>query len=299
MAVLVAKRPGDRREEDPVEPVYGAVNLLGRGLLAALGVRVRAHGLGHVPTTGPVILASTHGSFLDFVVLERGALDRQRHIRFLTRHDAWAGPVVSFAMDRMRHIPVDRATPAAAALAARRMLGDGEAVGIFPEAGISHSYTVRGLMRGAAALARETGAPLVPVALWGAQRIASVSEPPRRPDLTRGRVVDVWFGEPAHVAPHADLASATRALGSTLTTMLEGLQRLPHHLPHRAEPSPWYPAHLGGDAPDLARARVLDHLPEGVVPATWGPWADSGVAEDPVCRMSGSHQPSGLLLVNP
>ncbi len=282
-----------------MEPVYGAANLLGRGLLAALGVRVRAHGLGHVPTTGPVILASTHGSFLDFVVLERGALDRHRHIRFLTRHDAWAGRVVSFAMDRMRHIPVDRAAPAAAALAARRMLSQGEAVGIFPEAGISHSYTVRGLMRGAAALARETGAPLVPVALWGAQRIASVGDPPRRPDLTRGRVVDVWFGEPSQVAPHADLTEATRVLGSTLTAMLEDLQCLPHHRPRRGEPSPWYPAHLGGLAPGLARARVLDRLPEGAVPASWGPWAGSGVGDDPVCRMAVRHQPSGLLLVDP
>ena len=48
---------------------------------------------------------------------------------------------------------------------------------MFPEAGISWSYAVRSLMRGPAALARETGAPLVPVALWGTQRIWSVGRP--------------------------------------------------------------------------------------------------------------------------
>ena len=62
-------------------------------------------------------------------------------------------------MDGMRHVPVDREAPAAAYLAARRLLREGEAVGIFPEAGISYSYAVRSLMRGPAALARETGAP--------------------------------------------------------------------------------------------------------------------------------------------
>ena len=63
----------------------------------------------------------------------------------------------------MQHIPVDRQAPAHAYLRARRMLREGEAVGGFPEAGISFSYTVRPLMRGLVALARETGAPVVPV----------------------------------------------------------------------------------------------------------------------------------------
>ena len=40
-------------------------------------------------------------------------------------------------------------------------------------------------MRGPAALARETGAPLVPMALWGTQRIASVARP--KPDGTKTR----------------------------------------------------------------------------------------------------------------
>ena len=74
----------------------------------------------------------------------------------------------------MRHIPVDRQAPAAAYLRARRLLAPGEAVGTFPEAGISYSFAVRPLMRGSAALARETGVPVVPVALWGTQRIYTV-----------------------------------------------------------------------------------------------------------------------------
>ena len=178
--------------------VYRATAVVGRGVLAALGVRVRVAGAGHLPRTGPVILAANHVSYPDFVLLERAAIERDRCVRFLCRYDAWHVPGVGWAMQRMGHVPVDRAAPAAAYLHSRRLLRAGEALGVFPEAGISWSYAVRPLMRGVAALARDTGAPVVPVALWGGQRIWSVGRTPSgrepRPSLRRGRLVDVRFG---------------------------------------------------------------------------------------------------------
>ncbi len=253
-----------------MEPYYSLVNLLGRGVLGALGVEVRGHGADNLPTSGAVLLAATHVSYPDFVMIEKVAVTRGRYVRFMTRYDAWV-PVVSHFLDRMRHVPVDREAPAGAYLEARRLLRDGEAVCSFPEAGISHSFTVRALMRGTAALARETRVPVVPVALWGSQRIASVGDPHPRPDLTRGRIVDVSFGSPMHAAPDADLADWTHALGERLTTMLEELQRLPHHRPRPGEYAPWYPAHLGGHAPDRQRASELDRLPLRAQPPSWGP----------------------------
>ncbi len=247
------------------------MNALGRGALAALGVEVRTHGLEHLPRTGPVLLASTHGSFTDFVVLEKAAIQRGRYVRFLTRYDAWVPPLVSRAMDAMQHVPVDRAAPAGAYLTARRLLLRGEALGVFPEAGISHAFTVRALMRGTAALARETGVPVLPVALWGGQRIWSVGDPKPAPDLTRGRVVDVRFGAPMHVSPGDDVSTCTAQLGQTLTDLLEHLQLLPEHRPRPGEYAEWYPAHLGGRAPGVERGRILDELPLNALPPTWGP----------------------------
>ncbi len=113
------------------------------------------------------MLAATHVSYPDFVFIEKAAVTRGRYVRFLTRHDVWDVPVVPWFMDRMRHIQVNRQAPAYTYLRARRELEAGEAVGAFPEAGISYSYTVRPLMRGVASLARETGAPIVPVADLG------------------------------------------------------------------------------------------------------------------------------------
>ena len=141
---------------------------------------------------------------------------------------------------------------------------------VFPEAGISWSYAVRSLMRGPAALARETGAPLVPVALWGTQRIWSVGRPvdgrKPRPSLRRHRPVDVAFGEPLTVPPDEDLVAATTRLGHALTGLVEGLQRHPDHVPAPGEHAPWYPAHLGGHAPDRAEALALDDVPRSAVP---------------------------------
>ncbi|MEP6813944.1 MAG: lysophospholipid acyltransferase family protein [Marmoricola sp.] len=260
------------------DTTYRLVNAVGRGALAALGVDIRPHGLEHLPRAGPVLLASTHGSFLDFVVLEKAAIEHGRYVRFMTRYDAWVPPVLSRVMDAMRHVPVDREAPAGAYLDARRLLRQGEAVGVFPEAGISHSFTVRALMRGTAALARETQVPVLPMAMWGAQRIATVGDPPPRPDLKRGRVVDVAFGEPRYVGSGKDLTRATAELGHRMTAMLEELQQLPHHRPRPGEYAAWYPAHLGGHAPTRTRALELETLPLGVLPPTWGPVTGSGVA---------------------
>ena len=92
------------------------------------------------PPTGPVVVAATHVAYPDFMTLAAAGRERGRFVRFLTRHDVWNVPVARRAMTGMRHVPVDREAPAAAYLHARRLLREGEAVGLFPEAGISHSY---------------------------------------------------------------------------------------------------------------------------------------------------------------
>jgi 1-acyl-sn-glycerol-3-phosphate acyltransferase len=259
------------------ELTYRVAVALGHAGLRALDLKVTGIGLENVPDSGPVLLAATHVSYPDFLFVQAAARPTGRHIRFMSRHDVWQVPGLSRPMDAMRHIPVDRQAPAGAYVKARRLLREGEAVLSFPEAGISYSYTVRSLMRGAAALAAETGAPIVPVAIWGSQRIYSVGVPEPPPDLTRGRRIDITFGEPVHVAPGADLVGVTTELGHTLTAMLERLQQMPEHRPRPGERATWYPAHLGGHAPTRLAARDLDVVPPSAVSPTWGPAASAGV----------------------
>lgn len=258
---------------------YRVVNAVGRLALRVLDVQVDWTGAEHVPDQGPVILAATHVSYPDFVFIERVAAERDRYVRFLTRHDAWV-PGLRWFLDAMGHVPVDRRAPAAAYLHARRLLRRGEAVGIFPEAGISYSYTVRSLMKGAASLARETGAPVVPVAIWGSQRIHSVGIPEPRPSLVRGRRVDLAFGPPLYAAPETDLVAWTTDLGHILTGMLEGLQQQAEHQPRPGEHARWHPAHLGGAAPTRFEARDHDVVPSSAVVPSWMSAAEKAHAAD-------------------
>lgn len=284
--------PGDPTTHDrgpvgrtPRDRTHRAVASLGSLALRLLDVDVQWSGIEHVPGNGPVIIASTHVSYVDFIFIQKALLRRGRRARFMCRHDVWETRGLARFMDAMGHIPVDRAAPAGAYLRARSALAADHAVGIFPEAGISYSLTVRPLMRGVASLARETGAPIVPVGIFGPQRIHGVwpldpdgAEPGL--DRTRGRRVDLRFGEPVHVPSEADLDAVTHDLGHRLTGLLEGLQRLPHHRPRPGEWAPWYPAHLGGHALTRAEAREWDLLPVGAVEPSWGPGVPAQDATD-------------------
>lgn len=253
----------------PPDRTYRLANRLGAALLRARRVETRWTGLQHLPTTGPVLLAANHVAYPDFIFIEQAARERGRMVRFMCRNQAWQVPLVNRALDAMGHIAVDRAGPAGAYLRARSLVRNGEAVGVFPEAGISRSFTVRALMRGAAALGRETGVPVVPVAIWGTQRLWPVGQ--SRPDLTPGRPIDLAFGEPRFVPAGADLTRWTIGLGTQLTEMLEQLQSLPRHQPRPGERAAWHPAHLGGRALDRAAAAELEDVPSSAVPPQWGP----------------------------
>jgi 1-acyl-sn-glycerol-3-phosphate acyltransferase len=243
-----------------VDPVYPAVIGATRLAFRALGLRIEVTGAHRVPRQGPVVLAPTHCSFLDFTLV--GLAARPRRVRFLARHevfDHWAsGPF----MRGMLHVPVDREAPAAAYLTARRLLDDSEALGVFPEAGISQAYDVRALMPGAVALAAATGAPLLPIAIWGPQRIATARRPT---DLTRGRPVSVAVGEPLWVPADVDVTEATVDLGVRLQSMLDALQLEPRHRPRPGEQAPWYPARHGGAAPTRVEAEPRESSPSTAI----------------------------------
>src|SRR3954471_15404912 len=110
-----------------------------------LGFRFDVRGAEHVPATGGAVICSNHVSYLDFTFLGLAALPQHRLVRFMAKasvfHHGFSGPF----MRAMHHIPVDRKAGAAAFESAVRALKDGEVVGVFPEATISTSFTVKDL----------------------------------------------------------------------------------------------------------------------------------------------------------
>src|SRR6187399_2333239 len=139
----------------PSEPIYSMAIVAGRGLFGLWGLKRRVTGAEQVPVTGGAVLAMTHFGYLEFALVEwQTWLHNRRRIRFMATKRAFDKPAVGWLLRGMHHISVDMKAGAAAFGNAVAALKSGELVGVFPEAGVSSSFTVRELKSGAARLAR-------------------------------------------------------------------------------------------------------------------------------------------------
>lgn len=222
-----------------------------RAFVRALGVDWRVEGLEHLPAEGPAIVASNHLSYLDFAFVMLSPPRPRREMRFLTRGDLFDGRFLGWFLRGVGQIPVDHhRDPLAAMRSAVECLQRGELVGIHPEGTIGPSFVPRArAATGAVRLAEATGAPIIPCAIWGAQRLFTKWRPVRLPP--RGVTVRVRYGEPWHPGS-GSAAARTAELMARISTLLEGLQR-EDDLPAGAW---WVPAHLGGSAPTPAEAEA-------------------------------------------
>src|SRR3954453_24124062 len=173
---------------DPRDRPYRFVIRLALIVFRLFGFRFEVRGSQHLPATGGAIISSNHVSYLDFTFLGLGALPQHRLVRFMAKASVFRHGVAGPVMRAMQHIPVERSAGAAAFESAVRALKDGQVVGVFPEATISRSFTVKELKAGAARMAIDAGVPIIPAAVWGGQRIATKG---RRVQLRRGVAVTV------------------------------------------------------------------------------------------------------------
>jgi 1-acyl-sn-glycerol-3-phosphate acyltransferase len=232
---------------------YPAVIRTALVLFKGLGLRFQLSGTEHVPREGGALLAFNHVSYVDFVLGGFAAHPARRLVRFMAKREVFDHTVAGPVMRSMHHISVDRADGAGSLEEAQRYLQAGEVVGIFPEATISRSFEVKELKTGAARIAAEAGVPLIPVVLWGTQRLMTKDHPR---DFSRGKTIAIRVGEPLHptgddpVADTAELYAALSALHA------EAVRSYP------AEEQPpgswWLPASYGGTAPTPERAAALD-----------------------------------------
>ncbi|GAA3167388.1 lysophospholipid acyltransferase family protein [Blastococcus jejuensis] len=240
---------------DPRDKPYRFVIRVVLVLFKAFGFRFDVRGSEHVPVTGGAIISSNHVSFFDFMFLGLGALPQHRLVRFMAKSgvfEHWfAGPF----MRAMQHIPVDRKAGAAAFESAVRALKDGEVVGVFPEATISTSFTVKDLKAGAARMAVDAGVPIIPAAVWGGHRIATKGH---KVVLRRRVPVTVLLGEPIVAEPGEKAQSLLRRTRAAMETLLDEAHRSYPDQPAGPDDRWWLPAHLGGTAPTPEEAAAAD-----------------------------------------
>ncbi|BCB82143.1 lysophospholipid acyltransferase family protein [Phytohabitans flavus] len=160
----------------------------------------------YIPRTGGVILAPNHLSHADPLVMAHFVYDAHRWPRFLGKASVFKVPVIGKLILRVQQIPVERGTVDAAKSldALTAAIKDGGAVIIYAEGTTTREpdlWPMRG-KTGAARLALTTGAPVIPIAQWGAQqfydtRTKKVRVRPRTPiTIAAGPPVDLsrWAG---------------------------------------------------------------------------------------------------------
>jgi len=219
--------------------------------------RFDVRGSEHVPTQGGAIICSNHVSFFDFTFLGLGALPQHRLVRFMAKSSVFDHWFAGRFMRAMQHIPVDRRAGAAAFEAAVRALKDGKVVGVFPEATISTSFTVKDLKAGAARMAVQSGVPIIPAAVWGGHRVATKGH---KVELRRGVAVTVILGEPIVAEPGEKAQSLLRRTRAAMETLLDEAQRSYPQQPAGPDDRWWLPAHLGGTAPTPEEAAADDAI---------------------------------------
>ncbi|MGC5020565.1 lysophospholipid acyltransferase family protein [Micromonospora sp. DT47] len=238
------------------ELLYPPVIAAAKTMFRVLDLRLTVEGSHHVPRTGGAVLASNHVSYLDFIFCGYGAHKSRRLVRFMAKHEVFAHRVSGPLMRGMRHIPVDRRAGAGSYSSAVGALRRGEVVGVFPEATISRSFTVKELKSGAARMALDAAVPLLPVAVWGTQRLWTKGRPKT---LTRRHTpITILIGEPIDPADFPDTNAMTGELKSRLTALVDRAQREYPDKPAGPEDAWWQPGHLGGTAPTPEEAAELD-----------------------------------------
>jgi 1-acyl-sn-glycerol-3-phosphate acyltransferase len=236
-------------------PVIGAARLMFR----LLDNRIRIEGAEHVPTTGGAVIACTHVSYLDFIYCGLGARPSKRLVRFMAKQEIFSHGIGGPLMRGMHHIPVDRAAGQASYDEAVKRLRAGEVVGVFPEATISRSFIVKDIKTGAARMAAEAGVPVIPMALWGTQRLWTKGHPK---DLTRRHVpISIVLGAPMHPSAEDDCEVLTKDLRARMSELLDQAQSSYPDSPAADDDRWWLPAHLGGTAPTPEAAAALDRRP--------------------------------------
>ena len=186
----------------------------------------RVEGVHHVPRNGPVILAANHLSLIDPLFI---GVACPRQVRFIAKQELFdESTLVKKAIARtlraLGPLSVDRRPGQSAQEAmdnSLSVLEGGEVFGIFPEGTRSPDGRLYKGQTGPAWLALTTGAPVVPVALAGTERIL----PPGRkvPSFNR---VGVRFGEPVDLSPWEGRADKARPRREATDAIMDAIAKL-------------------------------------------------------------------------
>ena len=225
-----------------------------KALFKILGQKITITGHENIPREGGALMAYNHIGYVDFVY---GGLAAQpagkRLVRFMAKKEVFDHPVGGPIMRSLHHVPVDRGDGIASFHHAVDLLKKGELVGIFPEATISRAMELKEFKNGAVRIASTAGVPVIPVVLWGTQRMMTKDH---AKDFKRGKTIHIRVGAPLHFTGE-DAAADNDKLHSVMKEMLDEV--IAGDPADEQPPGSWWlPARFGGSAPTLERAAEMD-----------------------------------------
>ncbi len=190
-------------------------------------------GVEHLPSEGGFIAVVNHISYVDPVLFGHFLWDNGIVPRYLAKKSLFTVPVLGRIVAGCGQIPVDRESTGAAHAfsAAVDAVNAGECVGVYPEGTITRDPDLWPMVgkTGAARIALATGAPVIPIAQWGAQDLlAPYAKFPRlvpRPTIRMlvGPPVDLDDLRDKHVTTEL-LRTATDRIMDRITGQLEVLR---------------------------------------------------------------------------
>ncbi|NLE79815.1 MAG: 1-acyl-sn-glycerol-3-phosphate acyltransferase, partial [Rhodococcus sp.] len=195
-----------------MEPVYRPIIGLARTIFAAQGLKFTIRGAENIPAEGGAVIAVNHTGYMDFTYAGIPVREVKRYIRFMAKKEVFDNKISGPIMRSLKHIPVDRAAGSDSYKAAVEYLQRGELVGVYPEATISRSFEIKEFKSGASRMAVESGVPIVPIVIWGAQRVWTKGHPKR---LGRTNTpISISVGKP--IAPFEPVEELTAQLRSAM-----------------------------------------------------------------------------------
>ncbi len=200
-------------------------------------VRFDIEGMERIPLHGKAILVANHRSYFDPLAIGYLLSRRGRTIRFLGKKEVFDAPIMGDVAAAMGGIRVDRGTGSDEPLhAAEEALAAGEMVVIMPQGTIPRGPAffdpeLRGRW-GAVKLAHASGAPIIPVGIWGTERVWPRSaKAPNVTNVLAPPTVRIRVGEPVDIKGN-DVDEDTRAMMAAIVDLL------PSEARQRREPTP-------------------------------------------------------------
>ncbi len=203
-------------------------------------------GVEHIPKVGAAIVVGNHRSYFDPLAMALALAKRGRPVRFLGKKEVFDAPVVGQLAKALGGIRVERGTGSDEPLAAAALaLEAGELVAMMPQGTIPRGPAffdpvLKGRW-GAARLAAMTGAPVIPVGLWGTEKVWPRSE--RLPNMLALRhppTVTIRIGQAVDGLTGASADADTTTIMAAITELLPPEAREPH-TPTKEELARTYP----------------------------------------------------------